>query len=239
MPSSAQYASFLPFFLCPLSFLPSRVSPFQFPSSLLAYSCMCVFIDLLPIPAMRDHCSQHCLSLGVMPTLYLVHVTTASPFSNSWVWTVLQYWRFFLFQKFCWLFCFHVCIFPAFLCNLIFPPFQLFHAVSFLPFLNQYFYTFVLFPVQLCLCFSPLPLIVFSPSLPIISSLETVFLLSCWHTCCYALSSVACFRCSLKNCHLQLRDWPDWENRGHFLGNRGEDRKVALMVRKGRLWIIH
>ena len=157
MPSSAQYASFLPFFLCPLSFLPSRVSPFQFPSSLLAYSCMCVFIDLLPIPAMRDHCSQHCLSLGVMPTLYLVHVTTASPFSNSWVWTVLQYWRFFLFQKFCWLFCFHVCIFPAFLCNLIFPPFQLFHAVSFLPFLNQYFYTFVLFPVQLCLCFSPPP----------------------------------------------------------------------------------
>ena len=47
------------------------------------------------------------------------------------------------------------------------------------------------------------------------------------------------FRCSLKNCHLQLRDWPDWEKRGHFLGTRGENRKVALMVRKGRLCIIH
>lgn len=70
---------------CPLS--PSfchPVSPRQFPSSLLAYLCLSVSFDLLPISLMRDHeCPQHCLSFGVMSTLYRVHAPTASPFSNS------------------------------------------------------------------------------------------------------------------------------------------------------------
>ena len=196
---------------------------------------MCVSIDLLPIPSKRDHwCPQHCLSLGVMPTFYLVHVTTASPFMSmncSAILTVL------FILKILSAFCFRVRTFPAFLCDLIFPPFQLFHAVSFLPFLSQYFCTLVLFPVQLCLCspahpgsFQSIP-----PGSLLSEDSFPSFLLT--HL---LLRSFQCsmFRCSLKNCHLQLRDWPDWEKWGYFLGTRGENRKVALMVRKGRLCII-
>ena len=198
---------------------------------------MCVSIDLLPIPSVRDHwCPQHCLSLGVMPTFYLVHVATASPFISmncSAMLTVL----------------FILKILPAFLfscpylsCLSRWPNLSPFSALS-CSFLLAFF-------KPIFLHFSPLPCTAvpllppptpgsfqFIPPGSLLSedsfpSFLLTYLL---------LRSFQCsrFRCSLKNCHLQLRDWPDWEKRGHFLGTRGENRKVALMVRKGRLCIIH
>lgn len=64
----SQFSSiFLPslLFSSILFFLPSCASPRQFPCSLLAYLCMSVSTDLLPISFMRDHqCPQHCPSFG-------------------------------------------------------------------------------------------------------------------------------------------------------------------------------